>query len=278
MTTKKKHLLSLIIAILAVIVIGTGTVTYAWFLSVHSSEFEFQLDSEEQGRVILMYESEISFASGTISTSANVLTPAKAKKTTGIAQGALGPLDVFDEDTVSPAHTGKVQEAASTTHFTASGAYWVGASDTVGELTFSLSAYVKESGVPDTSYDLVIGEEIGYFVVFTYMNEKFLFYNGQFYTNDTESYTLTLPDVFTTSTLRYWKALTSSNFTKSYRSVDSFAFTTDGTVLRLAPNSQFTYDLYVFVAKTDEELDAPYINGKTLQLRATLTVPPLVTE
>ena len=276
MSAKKKHLLFLIIAVMAVVIVGTSTVTYAWFLSLYTAEYEFQLDSNDQNRVVLMYESDLAFASGTVNTASNVIIPATAKQTIGVNQRALSPLDMFDVDTTTPVHTGKVDAAAQASHFTATGAYWVGASDTVGVLSFSLVAYAKEAGEPNTSYELIGQGELGYFLLFTYMGEKILYYDGLYYMNDTESYTLTLPDIFGTSTLCYWRPLLSSD-TTSYRSVADFSFTTDGTQLHLAPNSEFTYDLYVFAAKTNEELD-PYLKGKTLQLRATITVPPVVTQ
>ena len=274
MTTKKKYLWILVIAILAVFVIGTGTVTYAWFLSLYSSEYEFQLDSRDENRVILRYYSPLAFASGNIDTATNALIPATAKTTVGIEQEALTPLDVFDVDTVSPAHTGKVREAAHAVHFTASGAYWVGYSDRVGELSFTLTAYVEEGGVPDTPYDLVADGEVAYFLIVSYMGKDLMYYDGLWYINDGEHPTLTFPDLFTRPILRYWRALTSSD-TVAYRSVTDFALTTDGTQLLLAPNSEFSYDLYVFAAKTDEELDSATMNGKTLALNATLSVPAL---
>lgn len=278
MTAKKKYLLFLIIAVMAVVIIGIGTVTYAWFLSLFSSEYEFQLDSDDHNRVVLIYESDLAFLSGDINTSTNVIIPAVAKQTTGMAQSALGPLDVFDVDTVTPSHTGKVQTVAQAAHFTATGAYWVGASDTIGVLTFSLAAYAKDAGVPNTTYDLIDRGELSYFVLFTYMSDKYLYYNGQYYMNDTQNYTMILPDLFGVSTLCYWRPLTASDVkTDPYRSVASFVFTTDGTQFLLAPNSEFTYDLYVFAAKTDAELD-PYLKGKAVQLRATIMVPPVVAE
>jgi len=274
MSAKKKHLLFLIVAVLAVVVVGTTTVTYAWFLSQYSSEYEFQLDSEESNRLILIYESDLAFANGNISTPSNALIPATAKATIGIEQGELDPLDVFDVDTVNPAHTGMMASAAQAVHYTAKGAYWVGSRSTAGELSFTLNAYVKEGGVADTTYDLAADGEIAYFVLFTYMGENILYYNGRYYKNDTVSYTLTMPDIFTASTLRYWRPLVSTD-TKAYRGVTAFALTTDGTQLLLAPNSSFIYDLYVFVAKPDELLDDAVLNGKTLQLNATISVPAL---
>ena len=241
------------------------------------------MDSEDQNRLILEYESRIDFASGNVSSAGNALVPATAKKSeNGLTLGTktvgnetvpLEPLDVFDVNTVSPAHTGLMDSSAQAVHFTATGAYWVGASDRVGVLSFSLSAYAKQGGVL-SAYDLVAGDEIAYFVIFTYMGENFLYYDGHYYKNDTQNYTLTLPDILDTSTLRYWSPLTSSD-TTTYRSVESFAFTTDGTHLRLAPNSRFSYDLYVFVAKPDELLSDPDLNGKTIQLNATISVPAL---
>ena len=283
MTTKKKHLWFLVLTILAVVVVGTSTVTYAWFLSLYSAEYQFQLDSEDQNRVILTYETALAFASGNASDSGNALVPATAKKSNnGLTLGTkvgpnetvvpIEPLDVFDADTDEPEHTGLMSSSARAVRFTATGAYWVGYSDRAGALSFSLTAYAKEGGVL-SSYDLVAGKEIAYFVIFHYMGEHFLYYDGQYYMNDTQNDTFTLPNIVDT-TLRYWRALTSSD-TIAYRNITDFAFTTDGTQLLLLPNSRFEYDLYVFVAKPDELLSDPDLNGKTLQLSATIAVPAL---
>ena len=246
---------------MAVFVVGTGTVTYAWFLSRYSSIYEFEL--EANSTVILRYEEEVAYASGTISTAANILVPATAKNSSGgltseNAQRVYEPMDMFA--------TAEVERVAHAVHFTAKGAYWVGAGTTAGQFTPSLSATIT-NGNPD--YDLVAWEEVDYFVIFTYLGEKVLYYDGTYYiSTDEENATFTLPSSVVSAAQLFWRALTASD-TVRYNSID-FALT-DGTHLLLAPNSEFDMDIYVFIAKTDELLHED-MNGERLTLTAMMSV------
>ena len=69
---------------------------------------------ESESHIIIKYESNLTFASGTdVNTASNILVPAVAKHAeVGILQPALDPMDVFDVDTVDPQHTGAVKTAA----------------------------------------------------------------------------------------------------------------------------------------------------------------------
>ena len=255
MTKNKKYLLLLVIAVLAVVVVGTGTVTYAWFLSLQSAQYEFELNSVDD-HVILQYETEVAFASGNVDTSSNKLLPATAKSSgAGLISANAQitydePLDMF--------RTTKVESVARAVRFAATGAYWVGASTTSRDLIFEVSANVSGD-----DFDLVAAGEISYVAILHYNNDKFMYYNGKCYLNVSEvSADLTLPTgIVGSDTERYWRELTAEDTT----------MTTDGTKMLLPPNSEFSYDLYLFIAQT-EELMEPEMNGKTLALTVTIGV------
>ena len=254
MRKNKKYFLLLVIAILAVVVVGTGTVTYAWFLSLQSAQYEFELDSESH--VILQYETAIDFQSGTINTSANKLLPATAKSS-GAGLTSLNAQLTYDEP-LDMFRTAKVESAARAVRFAATGAYWVGAGTTPADLSFAVSA-----NIAGDTFDLVAAGEISYLAIFYYNNNKFMYYNGKCYLNVSEvSADLTLPTgIVALDTERYWRELT----------VEDTTMTTDGTKILLAPNSEFSYNLYVFIAQP-EELMEPEMNGKTLAMTVTIGV------
>ena len=160
------------------------------------------------------------------------------------------PLDMF--------RTTKIESAARAVQFTATGAYWVGAGTTSTDLSFEVSAVI----VGDT-FDLVAAGEVSYFAIFNYNNNKFMYYNGKCYLNVSElSADLTLPTgIVALDTERYWRELT----------VDDTTMTTDGTKMLLAPNSEFSYNLYVFIAQP-EELMEPEMDGETLALTVTIGI------
>ena len=121
--------------------------------------------------------------------------------------------------------------------------------------------------------DLVVRNELDYVMIVEYREKTILFHNGDFYLipDYEESSDLTLPAAMESNDeLRDWRAVTSS---------DLYPDTTEEILgekggkqyLRLLPNTTFSFTLYVFMAKTDEELD-PEINGETLSLFASLTV------
>lgn len=251
MATKNKILLISIIAVVAVIVVSSVTVTYAWFLSRYSSEYEFRLEADEH--VILQYETGLTFASGTANDSGNQLVPAVSKSSAGLSQTTNAAIDMFN--------TTKVASSATAVHYQASGAYWTGSASTVGELSFSLAAAVQGG---NSAYNLVANGEIAYAVVFRYLGKSILLYNGQYYTNEgTGTADFTLPIAVTSDLgLIDWYVLSSA---ERVRTVSGKKY------LLLTPNTPFEYDLYVFVAKTDELLD-PSINGKTITLSATIAV------
>ena len=152
--------------------------------------------------------------------------PAKAKTTVGINQQALDPIDVFDET--------KVQTSAQAVKLTASGAYWAGEDATAGQFKRDLHAYTTafvasrqglseanllaysaaektEAQKPVTRNDLVYQGEIDYAVVFSYLNNTFLYYGGNYYlsspTNGSGYFTLPAA-METDNNLRYWAPLT----------------------------------------------------------------------
>lgn len=297
MRKNKKAFLIMIIFVVTAFLAATITTTYAWFLSRYTKNYDFVLDS--QSMIILKYESDLTFASGDISTPTNVLIPAKAKQLTGINQETLSSWDVFDVDTVSPAHTGKVATSAQAVRFVAEGAYWTGTTTTVGYMVPELRAYTSafltgealsdhlESFSEETELteenllsvlseeaeektaqnrliarnDLVGQGEIDYFMIFSYREETILYYDGTFYYGDSEDPALTL----SSNTGLDVEQLEWS----PYPNTDSLSAISNGTRLLLQPNTTFSYTLYVFVAKTDEELD-PAINGERISFFASL--------
>lgn len=79
---------------------------------------------------------------------------------------------------------------------------------------------------------------------------------------------LTLPaSVESNDELRHWHLLTAG--VDTYENTD-YAIT-DGTHLRMMPNTTITMTLYLFMAKADEELD-PEINGETISFFVALTI------
>ena len=311
MKKNKKAFIFLIISVVTVLVVGTVATTYAWFLSRYSKEYEFVLES--MSPVIIKYETQLDFASGTQSTAGNTLVPATAKTLVGISQGALEPMNMFDVDTVTPEHTGVVKTAAHAVSFVADGAYWTGEAETVGlflpELraytgtflsssalvthlgTFSNQTSITEENLltlltlEEDEYtaasgnrmiarnDRVAQGEVDYAMVIEYLGETILYYDEDFYLiSDSEGEgKFELPaSLEPDDELRYWQKLQALDGNR-YTGVYGAEHITDGTYLRLMPNTTFSFTMYVFMAKTDEELD-PAINGETLSLFASLTV------
>lgn len=283
MRRNKKTFILLIGIVITVFLAGTITATYAWFLSRYSRMYDFVLGSDSP--VILKYETDLSFRSGDIDTPANILVPATAKRTVGIEQQALSPLDMFDADTVNPAHTGKVRAAAQAVAFTASGAYWTGEANTVGEFSIEIKAFLASYATAqsitsetiathgDDARELTQRGELGYIVIFAYLGYDMLYYDGTYYLNTTE--TAGAVDAFDFLALdgeHHWHAVQAHD-TVSYddgsgsQEVEIY----DGAHLLLQPNCTFDFDLYAFVAKTDEELD-PEINGKEITVFATIMI------
>ena len=280
MKRSRRAFIFTIVLVIAVLVVGTVTTTYAWFLSRYSHDYPFELDSKSP--LIIKYETDLQFASGSPTT----MIPAKAKTTVGINQQALDPIDVFK--------TTKVQTSAQAVKLTATGAYWAGEDATVGQFKIDLHAYttafvtaqsLSESTLlayiaaektaaqkPITRNDLVYQGEIDYAVVFSYLNNTFLYYGGNYYlsspTNGSGYFTLPAA-METDNNLRYWAPLTAPG--RVTVSENTTADVYDGANFLLQPNTIFAFTLYAFVAKTDEELD-PAMNGETLSLFVSLTV------
>ena len=278
MKRSRRAFIFTIILVVAVLVVGTVTTTYAWFLSRYSHDYPFELDSTSP--LIIKYETDLQFASGSPTT----MIPAKAKTTVGINQQALDPIDVFK--------TTKVQTSAQAVKLTASGAYWAGEDATVGQFKIDLHAYttafvtaqsLSESTLlayieaektaaqkPITRNDLVYQGEIDYAVIFTYLDNTFLYYGGNYYINSATEEDFSLPATMESNDdLRYWEPLTSSSTVALNETTNVNVY--DGTHFLLQPNTTFAFTLYAFVAKTDEELD-PAMNGETLSLFVSLTV------
>ena len=279
MKRNKKAFIILVVTIVAVFLAGTITATYAWFLSRFTREYDFVLQSDSP--VVLKYETDLAFRSGDIDTPANVLVPATAKATVGIQQQALSALDVFDVDTVSPAHTGKVQSAAQAVAFTASGAYWTGESTEVGEFSVELRAFLTEyaednyidAETLDTfasdGHELVHRGEIDGIFVFHYLGYEILYYDDLYYLNtDVQAGEIHDFDFLGLGAEYHWHPIIATD-TVSY--MDESVEIYDGASLLLQPNTPFSFDLYAFVAKTDEELD-PEINGQGISLFATIKI------
>ena len=301
MKRSRRAFIFTIVLVIAVLVVGTVTTTYAWFLSRYSHDYPFELDSKSP--LIIKYETDLQFASGSPTT----MVPAKAKTTVGINQQALDPIDVFD--------TAKVKTSAQAVKLTASGAYWAGEDATVGQFKIDLHAYTASFmgssalsarltalSTQQTTYssltegnlyevlnkeeityntptdrlitrnDLVYQGEIDYAVVFSYLNNTFLYYGGNYYlsspTNGSGYFTLPAA-METDNNLRYWAPLTAPG--RVTVSENTTADVYDGANFLLQPNTIFAFTLYAFVAKTDEELD-PAMNGETLSLFVSLTV------
>ena len=273
MKHNKKAYIFLAVILISVIAIGSITATYAWFLSRYSKDYEFLLDSESP--VVLKYRTDLTFASGNISTSTNVLKPAVAKRyTAAINQTSLSAMDVFD--------TTKVDVAAQAVKFSAKGAYWTGDGTIPGRFTFSLAAYLdsvaESSQIANGANDLVAEEgnrtqEISSFVIFDYLDTKILYHHDveadtfAYYVNVATEVAsdYTLPATAESdNNLRYWKRL------QAFDTIGG-AEIYDGTYLLLQPNTFFSFTLYAFVAKTDEERD-PVIDGATITLSAKLKV------
>lgn len=301
----KKTFLLMIVSILAVVVVGTVSVTYAWFLSRYEKEYDFVLESDSP--VIIKYEADLAYASGNRSTATNVLIPATEKKAAAaISQGSLTPLQVFDVDVADPAHTGAVASAAQAVKYTASGAYWTGEGENIGAFTPQLHAYKNtylssaaltthlatfstESSVTEDNLLAVLAEEaedkanaadrllvrndlvgqgeIDYILVINYLGVNFLYFDGAYYVRGVETDSVfTLPAAAESNdTLRYWHTPTAENNTISGTQIS------DGTYFHLRPNTTFSFTMYVFMAKTDEKRD-PAINDETLSIFASLTV------
>ncbi len=309
MKRNKKAFIILLVSIIAVFAFGVVTTTYAWFLSRYGKDYEFVLNSESP--MILKYETDLTFASGGISTPANVLVPATEKNDIALAPGALDPLDVFDVDTVSPAHTGIVASAAQVVKYTASGAFWTGENDTVGSFTPELHVYTssflsgaalsdhlasfsEEVAVTEDNLlslldeeaheksaenrliahsDLVRQGEIGYILLIDYEGKTFLYYDGAYYVLGAESGSdFTLPAAAESNAeLRYWHDPTAENSTVNEVQLS------DGDHLYLQPNTTFSFTLYVFMARTDEKRDAK-INAERVTLYMSMLVEEVVAE
>ena len=285
MKRSKKAFIILMVVVALVVVVGTIATTYAWFLSRYSREYEFVLESDSHE--IIKYESDLTFASGTISTPSNVLIPATAKTLTGIEQQALAPLDMFDVDTVSPAHTGAVKTAAQGVRFTANAAYWAGELTTAGRFRPELRAYLTSfataqslnestllsdvtAGVkPLAANDLVQNGEVDYFMIISYRNEKYLYYDGTFY--------LSVALEANADLVLYEAAEATDRFWKTIESTDEFSGTEQrildntGEYFCLLPNTTFSFTICAFMAKTDEEL-ALSVNGERISFFATLRI------
>ena len=274
MNTKKKALLFLIITVVVLFSASVVTVTYAWFLSRYSENYDFEVESDSH--VVLRYETALDFASGNQNTSTNKIIVAGAKD----SFGALTPFDVFDVDMEDPAHTGKVRTAAQAVKFTATGAYWYGRGTASGALSFDLVANPQNNA----SYDLIHYGELGYVAIFEYQGKKFLLYNGNYYTNSTTvestggesanlsgNQSLALPTASTAfgeDGTDPWY-LIDCEITAEFDEVRKTIFNNG---LQLLPNTQFILTLYVFATKADDFMD-PAWNGQTVELAATISVP-----
>lgn len=283
MTMKKKSLIFLIASIVMLVTVSLVTVTYAWFLSRYSENYDFVLESESH--VVLTYETALTFASGDQAASTNRIRVAELKTGVGMQTGAYALLDVFDVDTVTPAHTGKMKTSANAVKFTAQGAYWYGYGTDSGLLSFSLAAKPRN----DSTYDLVHYGELDYVVIFEYMGYRILLFEGNYYTNSTEVPTtggstltlsgspLVLPSTATTfgtdGADPWYPIPENSVITKEITTSDNTErkdIFSNG--LLLLPNTQFAITLYVFAAKADDFMDQAW-NGQTIALEATISVP-----
>ena len=123
--------------------------------------------------------------------------------------------------------------------------------------------------------DLVTRGEVGFLVILSYLDTTILYYDGVFYKTTAlpEEAVFVLPAaVESESELRYWVPLTAEDTYPSPNGTEAIlGEKEDRAYLRMLPNTTFSFDLYVFIAKTDEELD-PQINGESLSLFASLTI------
>ena len=309
MKRNRKAFIILVVIVVSVLLVGVVTTTYAWFLSRYNSDLEFELRSTSP--LVLKYETDLDFASGNISTAGNVLIPATEKRVDssgdpipGIAQAALSPLDVFDVDTESPAHTGKVQSAAQAVKYTATGAYYTGEEDELGgfvprlyaftgdflasaELSTHLASMTEQGEAPltiteDTLLSVLTREETKKAAANRLIARNDLVGQGEI------DYILIIE--YLEKTFLYYDGAyyvsgssTGSDFTlptevdpdetelrywhdpTAENSTANGNQISDGSYFRLQPNTTFSLTLYVFVAKTDERLD-PAINGERLTL------------
>lgn len=272
MIAKKKSLLilsALVIAILAFSLIG---VTYAWFLSRYSENYDFVLDSDSH--VVLRYEASLNFASGAQSDAGNKILIAQANpaQPLNISQTALAPLDVFDST--------KVATVANAVKFTATGAYWYGNETTKGALSFSLTATPGN----DANYDLVHYGELGYVWIIEYLGVKVMLFDGKYYTNTATvqgstgspvdlptTGTVTLPsNAFAAADAEVWYPIPANTAIAVEYNEEAEDVFLNG--IKLLPNTRFEMTLYVFAAKADDFVD-PLWNGQTVSLAATISVP-----
>lgn len=284
MRGKKRSLILLIVSLLTLLAVSMISVTYAWFLSRYSENYDFLLKSESH--VVLMYESTLAFPSGTTqNTSANQIKVAELKPAAiGIQTGAYSPMDVFDVDGVG--HSGLMAASANAVHFTAQGGYWYGYGTESGELSFSLVAKPQNN----SNYDLVHYGELDYVVIFDYCDYKILLFDGVYYTNSREVLTtggdtmqlsgtsLVLPTTAATfgtdGTDPWWQIPMDGN-----HPITTEITTSTGTEVKeifnnhllLLPNTVFAFTLYVFAAKPDYLMDMAW-NGQVIGLEATISV------
>ena len=312
MKRNKKALIILVISIIAVLVVGTVTTTYAWFLSRYAAEYDFVLNS--QSPMILKYETDLSFESDTtIASPENILIPATEKRaTSGIGQGALTPLSVFDVDTISPAHSGVVQRAAQAVKYTATGAFWTGEEDNSSAFTPILHVYTNDflgstalsthlasmadqdetlTVTESTLLDIISREEIRKTAPDRLLARNDLVARGEIDYIMVIEYSgisfLYYDGAYYVQGVESGSAFTlpaeaESNSELRYWHTPTAENCTvrgeqlsDGSYFHLLPNTTFSFTLYVFVAKTDEKLD-PEINGQRLTLFMSLTATEVV--
>lgn len=265
MNMKKKSLLMLLVIVVAILVVSFVSVTYAWFLSRYSAEYDFVVKADSH--IVLRYESSLQFAPGTTqSTESNKILVAKAKSANPISntlQETPSGLDVFD--------TSKVAVSANCVRFSATGAYWVGNITESGALSFALSATPENND----AYDLVQYGELSYAVVFDYFGQKtVLYYNGTYYTTTPQVTTpITLPNTATTFATDaddpWYPIPADQQITINYDEETRVIFENG---MRLLPNTRFAFRLYVFAAKVDDFTDMDW-NGQNVHITATISVP-----
>lgn len=123
--------------------------------------------------------------------------------------------------------------------------------------------------------DLVTRGEVNFIMILSYLDATVLYYDGVFYQSTAlpEEADFVLPAaVESQNALRYWVALTAEDTYPSPNGEETMLGEKQGKFyLRMLPNTTFSFNLYVFMAKTDEELD-PQINGESLSLFASLTI------
>ena len=275
MNTKKKTLLFLLITVVAIVAVSVVTVTYAWFLSRYSENYDFELESKSH--VVLRYESTLNFASGNANTASNHIVVAAMDPATPLSSTLLSPLDLFD--------TTKVRSAAQAVKVAARGAYWYGNETRSGALAFSLTAKPQNN----SNYDLVYYGELEYVAIFEYLGHKFLLFDGNYYTNSTqvtttggETYDLVgTPLTLSTSATAFgsdgvdpWYPIPADTVITEEVTISDSTVRKDIFVngLLLLPNTRFAYTLYVFAAKGDDLMDQAW-NGQTISLEATISVP-----